>query len=275
MVNRQPPSAHVAPVFAPASTSVVDRIFAILECCAASRRTVSLAEIGRLTGLPKATLHRLCWKLASLGALEHRADGFRIGPKLFALGAINPLVQRLRTQSMPFLHSLSSETGLGASLAVMRDERALLLDEVFAEEKPLPRMNGSLLPLHATALGKILLAAEPPARRRAIVGAEALPRLTRYTIVRPDLLLEQLATVEQTGIAFSLEESRLGFAAVAAPIQTAGTTVGALAVVGIPHVGWVDRYVNAVRRAATGVGSALQHPVMRQRPAPNEPHTEP
>lgn len=242
---------------------MIDRVFAILESCAESRRTVSLADLARLTDLPKSTLHRICWKLVSLEALEHHEDGFRIGPKLFALGAINPMVQRLRTQSMPFLYGMSAETGLVANLAVLQGNRALLIDEVFADERPLPRMVGAMLPLHATALGKALLAVEPAERRQMLVEAEPLQPYTRRTIVRPAALLDQLATVEASGIAYSREEWWPGFAGVAAPIVAEGKAVGALALVGIPRAADVTRYAVNVRKAVTGTAAALKHPVIR------------
>lgn len=63
----------------PDSNAVIDRVFAILETCAESRRTISLADLARLTDLPKSTLHRICWKLESLGALEHHGMSAETG----------------------------------------------------------------------------------------------------------------------------------------------------------------------------------------------------
>jgi DNA-binding IclR family transcriptional regulator len=245
------------------SVSSVDRVFAVLESCAASRRTVSLADLAQMTGLPKSTLHRLCWKLDSLGALEHYQDGFRIGPKLFALGAMNPTVQRLRTASMPFLYELSSETGHVSNLAILQDGRVLLIDEVFAAEKPVPRMVGAMLPLHATALGKALLASQPVRVRRALVGTELLHPFTRHTIIRPNILLDHLEEIARTGISYSRDEWRLGFAGVAASIRRDGPLTAALALVGIPRAVEVERYGQSVRAAADGLAAALKRPVIR------------
>jgi len=222
-----------------------------------------LADLARQTGLPKTTLHRLCWKLESLGALEQHQDGFRIGAKLFALGAVNPRVQRLRTASMPFLYEMAASTGHVANLAIMEEGRALLIDEVFAAEKPVPRMVGARLPLHATALGKVLLGAQPPRVRRELVGRDFLPAFTRNTIVRPNVLLEQLEVVARSGISYSREEWRLGFAGVAASVHVDGKLAGALALVGIPRAMDVERYGATVRAAADGLAEALKHPVIR------------
>jgi DNA-binding IclR family transcriptional regulator len=247
--------------------AVIDRAFTVLEACAASRRTVSLADLVRLTGLPKTTLHRLCWKLEALGALEQHQDGFRIGPKLFAFGAMNPTVQRLRTASMPFLYDLSASTGHISNLAVMQGGQALLIDEVFAAEKPVPRMVGALLPLHATALGKVLLAAQPVPVRRALVGTDLLPAFTRHTIIRPNILLDHLEVIAHTGLAYSREEWRLGFAGVAASVPADGRRTAALALVGIPRATDLERYGQAVRSAADELALALRRPVIRDHDA--------
>jgi DNA-binding IclR family transcriptional regulator len=78
---------------------------------------------------------------------------------------------------MPLLYDLASTTGHVSNLAVMEEGRALLIDEVFAAERPVPRMVGAHLPLHATALGKVLLAAQPTAVRRKIIGRRLLPSM--------------------------------------------------------------------------------------------------
>lgn len=261
--QRRAPVRYVHVPLSGTPASSVDRAFVVLEACAASRRTVSLADLAQLTGLPKSTLHRLCWKLTSLGALEHHDDGFRIGPKLFALGALNPTVQRLRAVSMPFLYELSSETGHISNLAILQSGGVLLIDEVFADERPVPRMVGAMLPVHATALGKALLATQPVDARRALVGDELLPAFTRHTIVRPRVLLDQLEVIARTGISYSHDEWRLGFAGVAAPVEGDGHLFAALALVGMSRSAEAKRYGPLVRRAADALAAALRRPIIR------------
>src|SRR3954469_5455946 len=108
-----------------------DRIFTVLETCARSHTTLTLSDLVARTGLPKTTLHRVCWKLVELGALEHSERGFNVGTKLFALGSMHPALRRLRSAAMPHLLELSAGTGYMANLAVMNERRALLLEEVY------------------------------------------------------------------------------------------------------------------------------------------------
>lgn len=242
--------------------TMIDRVFAILESCAESRRTMSLADLARATGLPKSTLHRLCGKLVAIGALEPRADGYRIGARLFSLGALNPTVQRLRTQSMPSLYRMSAETGLTANVAVLQGDEVLLLDEVFRVESALPRMVGASLPLHATALGKALLSTETLDRRKELLGSGPLPQFTRYTVTDVSKLLREIDHIEKTGVAFSHDELQIGFAGVASPIISHGRGEGAVALQGMRSTD-AKSYAGTVRHTAIAVAGALRNPVIR------------
>lgn len=129
---------------APPPVSQAERIFAILEACAAAGRPLALPELAQRTGLPKSSLHRACGTLAELGALESRDGGFQIGARLFALGSLNPDLRRLRLVAMPYLHELVARSGWVANLAILAGGNALLVDEVFKVEPRLPQSRSSV-----------------------------------------------------------------------------------------------------------------------------------
>jgi IclR family transcriptional regulator, acetate operon repressor len=243
--------------------TVIDRVFAILGNCAESRRTMSLADLARSTGLPKSTLHRLCGRLVAIGALEPRVDGYRIGRLLFSLGALNPAVLSLRTHSMPALARMSADTGLSANLAVLHADKVLFLDEVFRLERAVPRFVGTLLPLHATALGKALLSVEPPFQRKALLGPGPLQRFTRKTTTDVDRLLQEVELAKGAGVATSFEELRPGLFAVAAPIVVDGVGQGVVALSGMPRARDVKSYRGIVAQAAAMTAETLKRPVIR------------
>jgi DNA-binding IclR family transcriptional regulator len=234
-------------------------MFTVLEACAASQRPLTLVELGEVTGLPKTTLHRVCWKLVGLRVLEHAPDGFRMGARLYALGAMSPALRRLRATGMPFLHALVSRSGWVGNLGVLCDGRALVVDEVSGgvQLPPRERMVGATLPLYATALGKALLAGAPAEVREALLRPAFLRPFTRQTIVRTSLLREHLAEVARRGYAISHEELRLGTSGVAAPIIVAGQPVAALALVGPPDEAALRRHVIDVCLAAKRLAQAL------------------
>ena len=238
--------------------SVADRVFLVLESCAASDRPLSLAELVQRTGMPKTTLHRVCWKLVQHEMLEHDDEGFRVGTKMFALGSTNPRLRRLRSISMPYLQALVARSGWVVNLAILSNRRALIVEEVFGDQMPsVRRMGGATMPLHATAIGKALLSGLEADALDDLVGTSALRPFTRRTIVRPNLLRDHLARIRRTGIAFSHEEWSMGTSGVAAPVIAGGRVVAAVALVGVPDETTMRHLAHPVRVAADGVGRAL------------------
>lgn len=238
--------------------SVATRVFVVLEACAASPRALSLVDLVERTGLPKTTLHRMCWKLVELGMLEHAGGGFRIGTKLFALGSTNLQLRRLRAIAMPHLHQLVARTGWATNLAVPADGRALIVEEVYgASTHEMRRMVGVRLPLHATAVGKALLSGLDEEALSQHVGDALLRPFTRTTVVRPNILRDQLEAVRRGGVAYSHEEWAIGTSGVAAPVHADGAVVAAIAIVGPPGAAGMRRCAEAVRLAAVAVGREL------------------
>jgi IclR family transcriptional regulator, acetate operon repressor len=238
--------------------SVVDRVFCVLESCAGSSHSLTLVDLVDRTGLPKTTLHRVCWKLVELGMLTHADDGFRIGTKLFALGSMNPDLRRLRASAMPYLHQLVDLTGWATNLAVASDHRVLIVEEVYGGQAgSMQRMVGARLPLHATAIGKALLAGYDQHQLDALVGSRLLRPYTSTTVVRPNLLQDQLEAIRQTGVAFSHEEWSTGTSGVASPVMVNGVVVAAIAVVGPPGEAGLRQRAPFVRSAAGRLGNAL------------------
>jgi DNA-binding IclR family transcriptional regulator len=243
--------------------SVADRLFSVLESCAYSSGPLTLADLVDRTGLPKTTLHRTCWKLVELGALEHddAGGGFRIGTKLFALGGMSPGLRRLRVTGMPLLHELVAMTGAVANLAVLSDRRALLVEEVFGRATPsMAKMVGATMPLHATAIGKALLMGQPEETLDEIIGDRLLRPFTRQTIVRPNLLREHLVMARRAGLAVSRGEWRLGTSGVAAPIVVDGETVAAVALLGKFGDAELNQLGGPLRVVAQRFAGALAQP---------------
>lgn len=239
--------------------SVADRVFVVLECCAAGNRPLTLVDLVERTGLPKTTLHRVCWKLVGLGMLEHSEAGFEIGTKLFALGGMNPSLRRLRVAAMPLMHTLVQRTGMATNLAVLAQERALIVEEVYGKQTPpMRRMVGAGLPLTATAVGKALLAGLSPDELDARLDVEVLRPYTRSTVVRPNLLRDQIAKVRRTGVAFSYEEWSVGASGVAAPVIAGGRLVCAIAIVGTLTPDQLRGLAAPVRGTATWLTRALE-----------------
>lgn len=242
---------------AAAPSSVVDRILLVLECCATSAHPLTLTDLARRTALPKATLHRVCRKLVTLGMLELLDGRYRIGTKLFALGGMNPWILRIRTKAMPTLHALVNSTGLATNLAVRVDERALLLEVVYSARTPPQRhLLGAELPLHATAPGKALLSGLSDEQLKSYLNAATLRPYTRATIVRPNVLQEQLDEVRRVGVALAFAEWS-DMSGVAAPVVVDGEVLCSVAVAAKLSATELRQYCLPVQDAALRIARAL------------------
>ena len=240
--------------------SVVDRVFCVLESCAASGRSLTLVDLSKRTGLPKTTVHRVCWKLVELGLLLHSEHGFQVSPKLFALGSMSPDLRRLRALAMPWLHELTARTDAATNLAVLAEGRALVVEEVYGRNaRRMPRMVGARLPLHATAVGKALLSGMSDSELLDYLGSSGLRAYTPNTIVRPNLLKEHLERARISGYTVSCEEWSLGTSGVAAPVIADGQIVAAIAVVGDTSERSLQSHIQYVRQVGAKLSQALSH----------------
>src|SRR3954463_6291640 len=173
--------------------TVTSRALALLGAFDEHHRRLSLTDLAERAGLPLPTAHRLVAELVAWGALR-RTDtgGYVIGRRLWDLGLLAPVQTGLRELASPYLHDLYGATLATVHLAVRDGTEVLYVDRLAGHASvPVVSTIGSRLPMHATGVGKVLLAHAPPA-----VQAEVLANLTRvtpYTIVQPGTLRRQLA----------------------------------------------------------------------------------
>nr|MDT0657339.1 IclR family transcriptional regulator [Micromonospora sp. DSM 115978] len=239
--------------------SVTSRVLAILAAFDVRHPSLSLSDIARRAGLPLATAHRLVGELVAWGALTRGTDGgYTIGVRLWEVGLLSPLHSRLREVAAPFLHDLAASTRENAHLAV-RDGGEALYVEKFTGHRAVPILSrvGGRLPLHATGVGKALLAYSEPAFVAAYLR-ENLMRCTPYTIVEPGRLARELDRVRLRGWAGTREEMTLGSCSVAVPVLTADrVAVAAIGIVAHSLRASLEPLVPALRTAAEGVAARL------------------
>src|SRR3954447_14503112 len=143
--------------------SVTSRALAVLDAFDSGTPRLSLSEIADRAGMPLATAHRLLAELTAWGALSRRPDGrYEIGRKLWDLGLLAPVQLELRQVAAPFLLDVHTATRDTVHLAVREHTRALYVERISGRESvPIVSTVGSRRPLHATGVGKVLLAAAP------------------------------------------------------------------------------------------------------------------
>ncbi|MGE3447405.1 MAG: IclR family transcriptional regulator [Microbacteriaceae bacterium] len=239
---------------APPSISVLGRASDLLSSFRPGESNVSLSELARRTGLPKATAHRLTGELVRLGFLERQGYGLRLGVRLFELGSHAPGPQTLRTSAAPAIMHLSATTRLTVHLGILDGSQVVYIDKRNGGT-PLPGLPtaiGSRMPAHATALGKALLAVIRDDLPRD------LPRLTPHTVVERRRLEAMLDEVRSRGLAFDRQEARIGFECVASVIYgRCGEPIGALSLCGPVGSFDADAQAGAVLTAAASVSAGL------------------
>jgi DNA-binding IclR family transcriptional regulator len=216
-------------------TSVLERVFAILDCFSAEQPELTLAELATRTAIPKPTVHRLAKVLVDQRLLTRTDAGFALGIRLFELGELVGERRDLRDAALPFLQELFELTHETIHLGVLDGNEVLYFVKIVGYKAfALPTRTGGRWPVHASALGKVLMAFGP-ANPRQLLASAALKPLTPYTIMDPQRLLRELAIVRRVGTAIESQEAVLGNACVAAPIfDSAGHAVAAVSVSGPP-----------------------------------------
>jgi DNA-binding IclR family transcriptional regulator len=241
--------------------SVTARALALLDAFGARTPRLTLTEIADRCGQPLSTVHRLLAELTAWGALVRRPDGrYEVGRKLWDLGLLAPVQLELRQVAAPFLLDVHTATRDTVHLAVRDGLSALYVERISGRESvPVVSQVGSRLPLHATGVGKVLLAAAPDDVLEQMLGS--LTRQTRHTVVEPGRLRREIAEVRRRGFARTAEEMTLGAASVAVPVtvERGGTPVVAAALGIVVPSGRRDpsRSVPALQVAARGIGREL------------------
>jgi DNA-binding IclR family transcriptional regulator len=238
--------------------SVTSRVLALLGAFDGAHRSLTLTQLAQRASLPLPTAHRLVAELVAWGALVRRSSGdYVIGRRLWDLGLLAPVQSGLRELASPFLHDLYGATLATVHLAIRDGDKALYLERISGHASvPVVSQVGARLPLHATGVGKVLLAHAPDEVQAAVLAT--LTRITPYTITQPERLREQLRGIVRDGFAQTIEEMSLGACSVAVPVRVQdGTVAAALGIVVARLSGDRPSVLPALQVAAQGIGRSI------------------
>lgn len=239
-------------------TGTVEKAMEVLFHLHAEREPRGVSEIGRALALPKSSAHRLLRALSLRGLVEQDEAGrYRTGIGLLALGLgvldREPLVAAAR----PVLEREARALGETCFLVTARAGQLLVVDK--AESTGLLRASpqvGTVIPVHATAVGKLYLAHAP----ELVEPSRELTGFTQTTVRDPKKLSRAVAQARREGFARNHGEWIAGLTVLAAPILARDRLLGALAVA---HAGeqpsQVDEHTLQVRlkAAAAEVGRRM------------------
>jgi IclR family transcriptional regulator, KDG regulon repressor len=214
----------------------IGRAFAILEEIARSRDGISLAELSKRVGLHNSTTFHLVKTMVTLGYVRQLKDSkrYRVGRPLFALAASSLDDVEMVSMATPILEDLSRETGESGHFAVRMGDSVVVIARTSGSGAfQLTDRVGVIRPAHATALGKIVLAAlRPEQLDRYLERAELKPH-TPKSIVEVGALRREIEEVRRSGIAYDDGEFDTELRCVAVPVRDfTGQVVGAIGISG-------------------------------------------
>lgn len=238
--------------------SVLSKVMAVLHAFTPDDHGIAFSELQERTGLAKATLHRLLGDLVIAKLLERDGTDYRLGGHLFELGMRASVERGLVEVATPFLEDLYERTHETVHLGLREGSEVVYVAKMGGHQQAdSPSRLGGRMPLHATAIGKALLAHAPLEVQDRVLSAP-MKRFAPRTITAPGLLRRQLAEVVERGVAFEFEESKVGIVCVAAPIlDREDQVVAAVSVTGPITRFPPQNHAASVHAAATGIAATL------------------
>ena len=214
----------------------IARAFAIAEEVARNREGIGLAELSKRVGLHNSTTFHLVKTMVQLGYVSQLADSrkYRIGRRMFTLaaGALDEI--ELVNVATPVLEKLTGATGEYSHFAIRSGEQIVVVAKIAGTGIfQMVDRTGAVRPAHATALGKVLLAALSPAQLERYLETCELHPFTAKTIVEREVLLREIEEVRRKGLAFDDGEFDAEARCVAVPVRDfTGRVAGAIGMSG-------------------------------------------
>ncbi len=212
------------------AASVTSRALKVLAAFEGSAGVLSVARIAKISGLPLSTTYRLVHELEAWGGLRKNHDGdYQIGMRIWELGQLAG--RRLRDRAHPHLQDLFELTHENVHMAVREGLQSLYVDKVYGSRR-VPKISrvGGRLPLHATAVGRVLLAAEPEWFIESYLSRE-LEAPTRKTTTNATELRAIISEVQSQGRSITVEQMRVGACSIAYPVIVGGNVVASVGLV--------------------------------------------
>ena len=202
---------------------------AVIEAFGRSRTPMTIADIARVSGLDRATARRCLLTLVNAGYATSDGRQFELTPRILRLGHLY-LTAPLPRLIQPSMERLALNTHESCSAAVLDGAEIVYVARVAQHRlMGIGLHPGSRLPAFCTVLGRVLLAALPPAQARALLESTERPAVTERTRTDVDDLMQELAKVRADGYAMIDGELQENSRSIAVPLlNVAGDTVAAL-----------------------------------------------
>lgn len=200
---------------------VISRAAKILRSLEGKSDGLSLSSIAKLVELPRSTVQRIVYALASEGFLisATQSSRVRLGPGLVSLGsAAKADIDRVL---LPHMKSLSLEIEETVDLSVLDGDMMIFIDQVIANTQKLRAVSavGDAFPIYSCANGKAILATMEDETLDSFIQKHPIQALTDASITDKATLMSEIETIRKKGIAYDKEEHCEGVCAVGIAIE--------------------------------------------------------
>ncbi|MEO7243257.1 MAG: SMP-30/gluconolactonase/LRE family protein [Variovorax sp.] len=249
-------------VIASAGLGVLEKAMGLLDIVSKAPTALTFTELLRASQLPKATLHRILATLTREGLLRYAAESktYPLGFRLLELAHEVWSDFDLRVAAEDELQRLHGVTGAPVHLAVLdRDQMVVIASYGIGRDARNQARVGARWPVHATAVGKIVLSYLDAPRQAELLKKLMLGACTEATLTTTALLQSDLDLCRARSYALEWDEYEVGRMAVAAPIlDIEGRAIGALAIGG-DSTRMEQAQAHALSAAAIGAARAIAH----------------
>lgn len=219
------PLSHIIP---PDTSSALGKGMTVLSAILTAEKPPSLNDIAMRTDLPRPTVFRVVKQLEETLMITRAPDGdkYLVGPNLLSLATDAMSAFMHASPVRAILSGLVHEVGETCNLGVLDRDSVVYIDRVECSWPLRLQMGvGTHVSLHATALGKLLVAHLPTRSRRRIVSAAPLEQFTEYSITDPKALEAEFKMIRRQGYACNSEENTIGIIGIAVPVFDARNRV--------------------------------------------------
>lgn len=242
-----------------ASVQSLDRAITLMKLVAAGSG-LSLTEVSQQSGIAASTAYRMLTTLQAHGMVEfNEADQlWFIGIETFRMGAAFLRRRKLAEQGRVIIQELMLESGETANLALADEDHVVFVSQVETHEAIRAFFRpGTRSPLHASGIGKAILAFLEPRQRDAMLKRLTLEVFTEKTHVTHASLAADLLAIRARGFSVDDEERNLGMRCVASPVfNEFGEPVAGVSISG-PTVRLTDARIAAIGPRVNAAARAL------------------
>lgn len=202
----------------------LEKALDVIEILAQSPSSgLGVTELNKKLEIGKSTIHRILDTLMAYGYVGKvpNTANYRLSWRLYEIGSIVPRQRDLGNFDPEILNELCNKYEETVNLGIRVNKHVVIISKVEPVTAAL-RANflvGELEPLHATALGKVLLSEMKEDELQRILGTEPFTAYTSKTHVRLPDLIEDLYKIRAQGYAIDDQEFSLGLSCIALPVR--------------------------------------------------------